>query len=94
MYSLIYGIKDGTFDYWLETNVVEETKPEIKKVIYHKPATIILWNDGTKTVAKCDDVDKYDPEIGFKICVAKKFVTGKRWNWMLDIIYEGEKKND
>lgn len=25
----------------------------IKKVIFNDPATIVLWNDGTKTVVKC-----------------------------------------
>lgn len=45
----------------------------IKRVIFNDPATGIIWNDGTKTVAKCVKGDKYDPEKGFAIAYAKKF---------------------
>ena len=34
--------------------------PDIKKVIYNNPATIICWEDGTKTVVKCSEGDTYD----------------------------------
>ena len=45
---------------------------EIEKVIYHEPATIIKWKDGTKTVVKCDEHDTYDPEKGLYIAIMKK----------------------
>jgi len=45
---------------------------KVTKVIYHNPATIVFWSDGTKTVVKCDKNDKYDPEKGFYIACAKK----------------------
>jgi hypothetical protein len=44
----------------------------VKKVIYNPPATIILWEDGTKTVVKCDPRDEYDPKYGFALCYMKK----------------------
>lgn len=47
-------------------------KPEIEKVIYNKPATIIKWSDGTKTVVKCDKEDVYDPVKGLLIAILKK----------------------
>lgn len=47
--------------------------PGIKKVIFNTPATIILWNDGTKTVSKCHN-EKFDKEKGFAMAVAKKAV--------------------
>lgn len=47
-------------------------QPYIKKVIYRNPATIVFWSDGTKTVAKCSQYDKYDAEKGLSICVLKK----------------------
>lgn len=43
------------------------------KVIFHDPATIAFWNDGTKTVAKCMQSDQYDPEIGLMVCYLKRF---------------------
>lgn len=45
---------------------------KVTKVIYHNPATIVFWSDGTKTVVKCDKNDTYDPEKGFYIACAKK----------------------
>lgn len=44
----------------------------VTKVIYHNPATIVFWNDGTKTVVKCNKDDTYDQEKGFYIACAKK----------------------
>lgn len=46
--------------------------PDIAKVIYNPPATIILWEDETKTVVKCCETDIYDPEKGFAMAVIKK----------------------
>lgn len=45
-----------------------------KKVIFHDPATIVLWTDGTKTVVKCSEGDTYDPEKGFMLCYLKKLL--------------------
>lgn len=50
---------------------------EIKKVIFHEPATIILWADGTKTVVKCKYGDKYDKQTGFLMCYLKGIVGNK-----------------
>ena len=47
--------------------------PKIQDVIFHDPATIIYWTDGTKTVVKCQEGDTYDKKMGFLLCVAKKF---------------------
>lgn len=47
--------------------------PGIKKVLFNTPATIILWNDGTKTVSKCHN-EEFDKEKGFAMAVAKKIV--------------------
>lgn len=45
---------------------------KVTKVIYHNPATIVFWSDGTKTVVKCGKDDTYDKEKGFYIACAKK----------------------
>lgn len=42
------------------------------KVIFHDPATIVFWDDGTKTVVKCQEGDTYNKELGFALCFAKK----------------------
>ena len=46
--------------------------PTIKKIIVNPPATIILWEDGSKTVSKCR-CDLFDPEVGVAMCIAKKY---------------------
>lgn len=49
--------------------------PRIKSVLFNekKKVTTIIWNDNTKTMAKCTDDDDYDEEIGVAICIAKKY---------------------
>ena len=44
----------------------------IEKVIFDKPATIVYWSDGSKTVVVCQEGDIYDEEKGLAMCVAKK----------------------
>ena len=44
---------------------------KIKNVIFNKPATIVLWADGTKTVVKCENED-FDPEKGLAMAIVKK----------------------
>lgn len=46
----------------------------ISRVIFNNPATIILWADGTKTVAKTHGDDAFDPENGFAVACAKKLL--------------------
>lgn len=44
----------------------------VKKVIINPPATIVLWEDGTKTVCKCAEGDTFDAEKGIAMCFMKK----------------------
>lgn len=46
----------------------------ITRVIHNNPATIVFWNDGTKTVARTQDGDPYDPTAGLLVCVMKKMI--------------------
>lgn len=45
---------------------------KIERVIFNDPATVVMWNDGTKTVVKCQDGDTYDKQTGLLMCIAKK----------------------
>lgn len=54
----------------------------IRKVIFKKPATTIIWADGTKTVVKCQKnkngkYEKYDKEKGLALCFMKKALGNK-----------------
>ena len=46
--------------------------PGIKKVIFNDPATIVLWEDNTKTVVKCGEDEMFDPEKGLAMAISKK----------------------
>lgn len=50
----------------------EDYIPNPKKIIYHDPATIVFWEDGTKTVVKCSPSETYNKYVGFCACLAKK----------------------
>lgn len=63
--------------------------PVIINVIYNPPATIVFWEDGTKTVVKADGED-FDREKGLAMAFMKKvcdnkghyFEQVKKWAWM------------
>ena len=50
------------------------TLPKIKKVIFNDPATIVLWDDGGKTVVKCSLGDTYSEWSGLAFCICKKLM--------------------
>ena len=59
--------------------------PRIKNVIFNEPATIVFWEDGTKTVVKCDpEYDFYDPEKGIAMAIVKKMF-GNKGNYFNEI---------
>jgi hypothetical protein len=52
-------------------------KFQIERVIFAKPATIVFWKDGTKTVVKTQRKEKYDPEKGLAMAIAKRALGDK-----------------
>ncbi len=70
-----------------------EFKPT--KIIFNNPATIVYWEDGTRTTVKCHSEDKFDPEKGLAMALIKK-VSGNSGafneilkEWLDDAIYQG-----
>lgn len=58
----------------------EASKPKgIKNVIFNPPATIVFWEDGTKTVVKAEN-EAFDPEKGLAMAITKK-VLGNKGNY-------------
>lgn len=51
--------------------------PEISKVHFNPPMTIVLWEDGTKTTVRCQEGDAYSDEVGLALCIAKKALGNK-----------------
>ena len=68
------------------SNMSEPNLVEIKNVVFNPPATIVFWTDNSKTVVKAEN-EKFDPEKGLAIAIAKKafgnkgnyYETFKKW---------------
>lgn len=52
--------------------VLERPQLNPTRVIFNEPATIVFWNDGTKTIVKCSEHDTFTKEGGFAAALAKK----------------------
>ena len=53
-------------------NKVKPNWLAIKNVVFNDPATIVMWQDGTKTIVKCGEDEEFDWEKGLAMAVAKK----------------------
>lgn len=53
---------------------------EIKDVKFNPPATIVFWNDGTKTVVEKqpDDPRQFDKMTGLALCISKKLYSDNK----------------
>ena len=58
--------------------------PKIKNVMFRNPATIVWFEDGSKTVAIAGHGDKYDKEVGLAICMLKRVLGNKEYRAIMD----------
>ena len=77
--NTVYGMTGASSDKSKSNNDISKPKmthgcPGIKKVIFNDPATIVLWDDGTKTVVKCSEGDTYSEWSGLAFCICKKLM--------------------
>lgn len=70
--------KEGVF-WFAENSIMLYKQPttmlnpgNVKSVIFSGDKTIILWDDGTKTIVTCGEGDSFDPYAGFCAAVTKK----------------------
>lgn len=72
--SVLYNNYPGCFDLILHVPQNQNTVPSIKKVYFNNPVTVVIWDDGTKTIVKCQKQtgDTYSKETGLAMCIAKK----------------------
>lgn len=61
------NFKNGT-----EMEITVKNDFAIKNVIFNYPATIVFWEDGTKTVVKAQGDDPFYPEVGLAMAISKK----------------------
>ena len=78
------SMKGETFSWTLHP------KESIRTVIFNEPATIVFWEDDTKTVVKCNQNEEYDPEKGLAMAIAKKYL-GNQGNYY-DVFRDNLKK--
>lgn len=45
---------------------------EINKIILNDPKTFLVFKDGSKIMADCNEADTYSPQTGLMICLLKK----------------------
>ena len=63
-----------------ETKQSTNRRVKIRDVIFSDPATVVFWNDNTKTVVKTRGGEKYDKEKGLAMAIVKK-ITGNTGNY-------------
>lgn len=64
---------------WLN-RLAESFRPKPKKVICNDPATIVLFDDGTKVVTKAHDGDSYDWVAGIAFCCLRKALRNRNFD--------------
>lgn len=75
---------------------IAATKLSITKVIFNPPATIVFWNDGTKTVVKAQD-EVFDWEKGLAMAICKRYLAdnkGRYYNVFREYEAKGKKATD
>lgn len=74
--------------------VEEEDELRITKVLFNEYekngvkslATVVLWNDGTKTITKCSPEDEPNRELGAMLCVCKKALSSNLYHDYCEMI--------
>lgn len=69
----------------------------IDHVVFNGPATIIFWQDGTKTVLKCHEGDEFSAVTGFALCMLKGMLGNQGYHdlcehWLDDVYAVDEER--
>lgn len=69
--------------------------PDVERVIFSPPATIVFWTDGTKTVVKCMEGEKYEKYAGFAMaCMKKLFGSTSRAKAIMNEVGDDQKAKE
>ena len=64
-------------DFGIFCPTVMRCLPEVNKIVFNPPLTIVQWKDDTETRVRCDN-DEFSEEFGFAMaCMRKIFGTRK-----------------
>lgn len=72
-----YKPKKSIWDKYCEVVEKQEQERRLKKILPRKwvingPATILFWQDGTKTIVKCNKDDEFDAQKGYLMAFFEK----------------------
>ena len=71
----IYGRNDGMRKGYISYRSSEKNHSMVpNQIIFNPPATIVFWKDGSKTVVKCAEGEKFDPYTGFCYAFTEHFL--------------------
>lgn len=75
--------------------------PDVRRIVFSGPATIVFWEDNTKTIVKCMEGEKFERYAGFAAaCMKKMFGSTSRAKSIMEeyaveqVKVKKEKKND
>lgn len=73
----------GTQTVTMRFKLVDDENPKdnflgIEKVIFNPPATVVYWEDGSKTIVQVDDRDEFSEEVGLAMAIAKRYFGNNR----------------
>ena len=70
----IYGRENAMRKGYIYRPSKESNSMVPNQIIFNPPATIVFWKDGTKTVVKCAEGEKFDPYTGFCYAFTEHFL--------------------
>lgn len=72
--SFLKGLNEGAKNVGYEAKrlAIAQDFFAIKRVIFSKPKTIVLWKDGTKTIVSCSLHDIYDKRVALMYAMMQK----------------------
>ncbi len=71
-YIMTSGDNNLFLDSWASGKyAIGKTLP--RKWVVNGPATILFWGDGTKTIVKCNEDDKFDVQKGYLMAYFEKW---------------------
>lgn len=76
----VYWNETSNSPHYISNSSTIDNPPTIKKVIFNDPATIVYWEDNTKTVVKTQGDETFDKEKGLAMAFIKK-VLGNKGNF-------------
>lgn len=59
------------------TLITKRNSTKIKKVHFNPPVTVVIWEDGTKTIVRTQGEDTFDPEKGLAMAISKRVLGNK-----------------